>query len=165
MSAQKVIFCEDKYGRGFFKELLNELKSQRLISTHLAMNVEKFYGPCNPKLERQLKLNAFQKNCDFFIVVVDADGRSLEEVREEVAQHVPRDLKEITCLVILDYEIEDWLCFSLGIRVFEKPSRILRHKLGYEKYRLKSYVSKLDMPKLLNCSSFGDFVNCLRSAP
>jgi len=161
MSPRKVILCEDTYGKGFFKDLLNRLKSEGFVSTHLGVNVEMFYGPCNSKLGRQLKIMAYQKNCDFFIVFVDADGGNQAEVRERVDEHVPNHLRNVTCLIVFEYEIEEWLCFNFGIRINDKPSVILKHRLGYEKYRLRSYVRKLDLHRLMKCNTFHDFVNCL----
>lgn len=162
MSPRKVIFCEDTYGKGFFKDLLDKLKKEGLVSTHLGVDIEKFYGLCNPKLGRQLKVLAHQRNRNFFIIVVDADGGNRAEARTKVVDHVPNSLRNVTHFIIFKYEIEEWLCFSLGIRIDDKPSVILRHRLRYEKYRLRSYVPKLNLTRLMGCSSFHDFVNYLR---
>jgi hypothetical protein len=159
MSVRKVILCEDKHGGAFFKELASLLKSKNLMPRSSGVDVTKFYGPCNVKLERQLKAKMLRRAYNF-IIVVDADGRNVGRVRNKVLEHVPPSFIGITCVVVLDYEIEDWICVSLGIRFNYKPSVALKQKLGYQKHNLKRYVPKLDIAKLMKCRSFCDFINC-----
>lgn len=160
MSVRRVILCEDKYGGGFFKELIKRLKSVNLVATNLGVDVKKFYGPCNVKLERQLLAISLKKRC-VFIIVADADRRNIKDVESRITKHVPQCLRHNTRVVILDCEIEDWICVSLDMKGNEKSAAILKHRLGYRKYRLKSYAPKLDLGKLRKCRSFQDFINSL----
>lgn len=164
MTLQRVIFCEDKYGVAFLKELTNRLKSNGLIRSNFGVNISKFYGACNAKLGRQLLAKSKHRNCRF-IILVDADGKNKRILRNRVEKHVPINLANNTNIVVLDFEIEDWICVSLGIglnNINRKPSVLLKQRFGYEKNHLKSYLPKLDFQKLLQqCSSFCDFVNSL----
>jgi hypothetical protein len=160
MSLKRVILCEDKYGGPFLRDLANLLKNSNVISHSLGVDTAKFYGACNVKLERQLIAKSRVRTCRF-IILVDADGRNKASLRSRVMQHVPPVLASNTRIVVLDYEIEDWICVSLGIRVNSKPSVLLKQRFGYEKHRLKSYVLKLDIQRLQKCGSFCDFVNSL----
>ena len=165
MNTRIIILCEDSHGIGFFKELISRFKQEGLISSHSHIDVTKFYGPCNSKLERQLKAMAYLKRCDCFIIIADADGKPIEETKERIALHVPNDLRNKTHIVVLSYEIEEWICMSLGIKITDKPSVLLKHRMRYEKYELRHYVSKLDINKLLvKCRSFCEFIDCLRQA-
>jgi hypothetical protein len=160
MSPKRVILCEDKYGGPFLRDLTNRLKNTGLISRNVGVDTAKFYGACNVKLERQLLAMSQTKTCRF-IILVDADGRDKTSVRARVAQHIPRNLTGTTHTIVLDYEIEDWICAGLGIRFNCKTAVLLKRRFGYEKYNLKSYVPKLDIQALQNCGSFCDFVKNL----
>lgn len=160
MSPKNVVFCEDKYGGPFLRDLMNSLKNNNTICRSSGVDISKFYGPCNVKLERQLLAKSRVRTCHF-IVLVDADGRDKASVRSRVFQHVPQRLASITRIVVLDYEIEDWICVSLGIRLNRKPSVLLKQRFGYEKHNLKSYVPKLDIQRLKKCVSFCDFLASL----
>jgi len=162
MTSKIMVLCEDSYGTDFLKELINRLKSENIVPTGLHVNAERFYGPCNTKLERQIKPMAFQRGYNFFIIVADADGNPTEAVKKKIEYHVPNNFKDITRFVILNYEIEEWICISLNIEINDKPSNILKRKFNYEKYKLKGYVPKLDFKKLKKCRSFCDFVKELR---
>jgi hypothetical protein len=161
-----MILCEDKYGVGFFKELTKRMKHENLIP-NLHVSVAKFYGACNPKIERQMKAMAYLRNFDFFIIVVDADGKPERQLEEKIQYHISTKFTNSTRTVVLKYEIEDWLFISMGfphtlISVNNKPSVILKEKKGYEKYKLKHNVPKLDFTRLIEeCKSFCKFVECL----
>jgi len=163
MSLRRVILCEDKYGGGFFKELISRLKNENMVPRNLGTDVAKFYGPCNVKLERQLKA-MMMKRCRKFIIVVDADGGNIGIVRNRVVQHIPHDLLNITNVVVLDCEIEDWICISLGMKGNNKSSVILKHRLDYRKHKLKTYVSKLNIERLMKCSSFSQFIDAFAAS-
>jgi hypothetical protein len=160
MSPRKVLLCEDKYGGPFLRDLTNRLKSSGLMSRRTGVDTTKFYGACNVKLEKQLIAKSLDRTCSFTILV-DSDGREKAPIRRRVAQHIPRNLATITRTIILDYEIEDWICVSLGMPLNGRSAEMLRRRYGYEKYRLVSYVPKLDFERLKVCQSFRDFVNSL----
>lgn len=161
MTRKTMILCEDSYGVDFFKELLNRLKSEDIIPESLHVDADRFYGKCNPKLKRQMKPMAFQRGCNLFIIVADADGNPVEEVKMKIECHVPNNFRDITHYVIFNYEIEEWVCISLNLEINGKPSNILKHRFGYEKYKLKQYVPKLDFEKLKNHESFNKFISAL----
>lgn len=161
MTRKIIVLCEDSYGVDFFKELINRLKEMNIVPEGLHVNAERFYGPCNTKLTRQMKAMGLLKDYNFFVIVADADGKPADDVRIKIECHIPNNLRNITHLVILKYEIEEWICISLDIKINDKPSTILRHKFSYEKYKLKDYISKLNFEKLKNCESFSDFVKAV----
>lgn len=159
------VLCEDRYGIGFLEKLVDRMKNDQIIPT-VPVSVTKFYGPCNPKTDRVLKTFAYMNNYDSFVFVADADGNPQMEVRNKVTQHIPTELQHSTDVVLLDYEIEDWLLVNEGIpwtlvSRISKPSTILRERIGYEKHRLRQYAQRLDIPKLRRqCRSFNEFVGC-----
>ena len=73
-------------------------------------------------------------------------------------------------MVVLDKEIEEWMCLSLNREYGHKPSEALNEylrrkhgaRLRYEKYMLPDFVEKLDTEKLLKASkSFKTFIRKL----
>jgi hypothetical protein len=159
------VLCEDKYGVGFLEDLIQRMKNGHIIPI-VPVSVTKFYGPCNPKTDKQLKVFAFMNNYDSFVVLADTDGNPQMEVRRRVIQHIPAELQDSTDLVLFDYEIEDWLLVNQGIpwtlisKSF-KPSAFLKERTGYEKHRLRQHAQRLDIPKLKRqCRSFREFIEC-----
>lgn len=159
MTRKIMVLCEDSYGVDFFKDLIERLKKENVISKGLHIDTERFYGPCNTKLTSQMKVMVLLRDYNFFVIIADADGNPIDDVKSQIECHVPRDLRNITRFVILQYEIEEWICKSLNIKINDKPSKILKHKFGYEKYKLRDYVPKLNFKRLKNCESFSNFMN------
>ena len=162
MTRKVMILCTDTYGKRFFKKLTNRMKNEKLIPNY-HVSVAKFYGPCNPKVDRQLRVFAFLRHFNSFIIVADADGKAQKKLQNAIESHISSKLKASTRTVILEYEIEDWLCVSEGICVKDnKPSIFLKQREGYEKYRLCDYVPKLNIERLTKeCRSFCKFLECL----
>ena len=160
MSSRTVILCEDKYGEPFLRELTNRLKTEGKISPALGLDMLKFYGACNSKLEKQLRIKA-SEDTRHLIILVDSDGHDKVSLVARVRQHVPDDLAGITYIIVFDYEIEDWLCSGLGIAINGRTAQIMKKQFGYEKYQLPSYVPRLDFEKLMKCESFRNFVGSL----
>jgi len=161
-----MIICEDRYGVGFFEQLANRLKNEGFIPGYLNVKAARFYGPCNTKLDRQIKALAYLSCFNFFLVVADADGESQQRVKERIEGHVPKELRNSCNTVVLRHEVEEWICYDKGIQIDDKPSIILKEKEGYEKYKLDSYVAKLDINRLRKgCVSFCDFIECLLKCP
>jgi len=72
-------------------------------------------------------------------------------------------LKTPVRILLFEYEIEEWICKSLGYHWSTKPSEELKLREGYAKHRLPDYVHKLDFEKLKkNCNSFREFLKILR---
>lgn len=160
MSNRTVILCEDTYGKPFLRDLTNRLKDHNLVSQALGVDTDKFYGACNVKLERQLKAKS-RNRVRRFIILVDSDGKNKIFLAERVQKHIPQHLQTITNIIVFDYEIEDWLCAGLGIRINRRSSEIMKEQYGYEKHDLVSYVPRLDIEGLKRCTSFRDFLTSL----
>lgn len=158
-----IILCADTYGKEFFKVLMVRLKEEGLVS-NLPVAMDRFYGPCNSKLERQMKVFAYIRQFNSFLVFADADGKPQDKILENIECHVECGLKPATKIIIFRYEIEDWICTSKDICIKDdKPSHILK-KEGYEKYRLPDYAIKLNFQKLSKESkTFREFLRFLQT--
>ena len=163
-----MIFTEDTYGRDFIKDLVARLKREGLIKSEISVNVRRLAGVCNSKMQRQIKAAAITHRR--IIVIADADGKPIQEIRKRILYHVQSDLQDIVYTVILKYEIEEWICISLGLRTTKKPSKELDEyikkkekdaKSGYEKYMLPKFAGTLDISKLENYNSFKELINAL----
>ncbi len=104
--------------------------------------------------------------------MVDADGPANRvEVFKRVDVHIAKEIKSKVEVIILDYELEEWICYSFGIQFgADKPSKALNErckekkgsKRGYKKRQLPKFVKNLDINALRrNCRSFEDFVSIL----
>lgn len=156
------IFCEDSYGREFFKKLANRLKDENIISRGTGINTDRLRGLCSTKLRRILTAALYSYNK--VIIQVDAHGHRPAIVNKQVEQHIPVQRMKSACIVVLDYEIEEWLCFSEGLRVQGSPSpyEILKQRRQYEKHRLPSYAEKLNIVTLGDYPSFKRFIDALK---
>lgn len=160
MSSRVAVFCEDKYGEPFLKELAARLKNEGLMKRSKGMDAHMFYKPCNSKLSHQLRtlsLNPISQ----FIILVDCDGHNTEEIKTRVQHHIPCNLRNKTQIILFDYEIEDWLCVGLGESVNEKTYEKMKKKFNYEKHQLPDFVSRLDIDKLKLYPSFVKFLKYL----
>jgi len=152
------IFCEDRKGKPFFENLVNRMKREGLIG-NVSIKVGYIGGKVGTVLERRIR--ASLRECNKFIVVYDAHGEDIEKVRDRVRRFVPDVVRSTTCIVILDYEIEEWICASEGINCGGEPYKTLKHKIGYDKYKLPDFADRLNFEKLKSCRSFVEFLNCL----
>jgi hypothetical protein len=164
MMTRLLILSEDSYGKSFFSDLIKRLKDEGLIS-NFRLYVDRFYGPCNAKLERQLVTYREFKECDYFLIFQDSDGKPTTPIRERIEFHIDSSFSTSVKIIVLKCEIEDWLCLNEDIPIRNnKPSAILHQKQGYEKYRLKNYVPKLDIEKLRHiCDTFAKFISFLEN--
>ena len=146
------------------------LKEENIVAKKLYMGTARLPGKCYPKSEKAIK--AASIDFDKIIVVVDADGpENRDKVFKEVDVHIVEEIKSKVDVMILDYEIEEWICYSLGIHFGGgKPSSALNEwckrnkgsKRGYKKWQLPRFVENLDINALRrNCCSFEDFVSIL----
>ena len=97
------------------------------------------------------------------IILIDADGKPHKELTEHIKSFLDNTDMNFVRIVLLDYEIEEWICYSKGIKFYEKPSKILKTKLSYKKNQLPAYALKLDCEKLKTCPSFKRFMIALES--
>jgi len=105
-------------------------------------------------------------HCDKIIIEYDCDG-NCSEITEQINNIIGAYYKNI-CLLGIKFEIEEWICDSLGIKYNNKrrPSKALNdfeRKRGnnYTKDKLPSYSSKLDYKKLNKNESFHKFLELL----
>jgi len=152
------IFCEDRKGKPFFERLINRMKREG-IAGNISIKVGYIGGCVGSVLERRIR--ASMRDCSKFIIVYDAHGRNVEEVRKSVWRFVPDAVKVNSCIVILDFEIEEWICVSEGIDCGNEPYKTLKHKIGYEKYKLPDFAERLNFERLRGYRSFDEFLDCL----
>jgi len=164
MSREIVIITEDAYGGEFFKRLLIRLNRHGLTDVRLKKirgRKNPIHAPflCDPKLNRIIKAAELSRP-DFILVVYDGDGPSQYDSRKnDVEKHIPKGVKTPVKILLFEYEIEEWICRSLGYNWSTKPSDELKKRERYAKHKLPDYVDKLDFEKLKkNCNSFREFL-------
>lgn len=152
------LYAEDAFGPQFFRKLIPVLREQGLVPPETTLVDASKYPVCNPKLGRIIA--AARERTSRIIVVVDADGGNVTTAGLRTLGHVVPVDRDVTRVIVIDYEIEEWICVSMGYKTFgRKPSEVLREKLGYEKYRLPEYVAKLDFARLgRESASFARFL-------
>ena len=100
---------------------------------------------------------------DFDKVIVIADGDNHPKTKEkEIKKHVPRKFKKNTKIIVFKYEIEEWICKSLGIAYRGKPSAALKRSKNYFKRDLPKYVEKLDLERLDKETTFQEFLKAIK---
>ncbi len=154
------IFCEDRKGKPFFEELIKRMKKKGILR-NIPIKVGYIGGRVGTSLERRIKAS-LREGCNKFIVIYDAHGEDIKEVRDRVWRFIPVNVSSNTCVVILDFEIEEWICISEGIDCGSEPYKTLKSKIGYEKHKLPKYAEKLNFNKLKECRSFKEFLDCLK---
>lgn len=158
----------------FFKNLLNRLKNEKVISSSVQFDVQAIIqgGPCNVKQSRFIKA-ALQKYSKI-ILIFDADGpENVINKTNQMKKHIPRNSESLISIVVLDHEIEEWICKSMKIKFTTKPHKELDHhcrkisnnRKGYFKSNLIEYIDKIDIQHLTKDSnySFSKFINILNS--
>ena len=170
--SEPYLVVEDYYGRAFFKALIDRLVSEGHLPRGLSVprrNIRRLPGECNVKLKRILASAADEYHP--IVLVLDAEGRPVDEVRRRIEQHVPPSCREDIKIVVLDYCAEEWICIGLGIEFSDDPVRALKNWLrkrkeagaGYHKYMLAKFVPELDLERLIDRSrSFKAFLEALR---
>lgn len=109
-------------------------------------------------------VNAALLEWEYVIVLMDADGQQLDLKTNAIKQYLDPRYADRIRIVLLDYEIEEWICYSLGIKIHaEKPSTILKRNIKYKKNRLPTFALRLDCTKLAACSSFQRLVQATKS--
>jgi hypothetical protein len=156
------IISEDDYGGAFLKNVIAQLKNKKMVGTITVIASKPMRPLCNFKLDRILK--SFDTSCDKIIIILDSDGPQNYKSRyANVERHVPDDLKTPVKIILVDFEIEEWICISKNIKLkHSKPSDELKNLYGYEKWNLPKYAAELDFDILgKNCKSFKDFLDAL----
>jgi len=106
-------------------------------------------------------------HCDKIIIEYDCDG-NCTEITEQINKIIGTDYKNI-CLLGIKFEIEEWICDSLGIKYNYKrrPSKALndfakKQNSNYTKDKLPYYTCKLDYKKLDKNKSFHKFLELIK---
>ena len=164
MAREIVIITEDTYGGEFFKRLLGRLNREGLTDVRLKKvrgRKNPIHAPflCNPKLNKAIKAAELARP-DFILLVYDGDGPSMYTTRKnDVKKHISRGIKTPVKVLLFEYEIEEWICKSLGYSWSTKLSDELKKRERYAKHNLPEYAGKLDFEKLKkDCKSFQEFL-------
>lgn len=164
------IFSEDAYGPEFFKKLNNKLKREGVLDENLPFEKpQHFPGKCNTKSGRIISTAGY--DFDRVVVVVDADDpNKRDDAYSQIEVHLVEEIKSKVYIIVLDYEIEEWICHSLEIdfrnekptEALDKWCRVNRGK-GYkkDKWQLPSFVDYLDIEKLMAHTSFRDYIEAV----
>ncbi len=156
------IISEDDYGGAFLKNVIAQLRNRKLVGNVTVKGSKPMRPLCNFQLDRILR--SFDASCDKIIIVLDSDEPQNFEYRyANIVRHVPDNLKTPVEIILMDYEIEEWICISKNLKwKHSKPSDELKNKEGYTKSSLPKYASELDFDKLQkNSRSFKAFLNAL----
>jgi len=156
------ILIEDHFGPQFINHLFERMKSENIMPENICLIRSRKYAFCNPKLGNMVK--AAISDSEKVIILIDADGEPIYNKEGATWRHIRNGrVREKVRLVSLDYEIEEWICASLGLQYGNsKPSSVLKHRLKYRKSRLPDYTNKLDFQKLSkSCASFRRFLQAL----
>jgi len=149
---------EDHYGPPFVKSFVDKKSEQGTIPEIVVSDAKRI--PLGPKLDRVIK--SALTEADRVVILADADGKSTHDKEEDVKRFISKEYLTRVRIVIFQHEIEDWICYSLDIPIRDgKPSAILKEREHYEKFRLKSFVSRIDCNKLSDCDSFNSLLNAL----
>ncbi len=158
------VFTEDTYGAKFVKRLLGRLGLSSCVGL-----CKRLAGVCSSKSVRQLKAAAL--DYEKVVVLVDGDWEP-EKVRRKMGEHVcclGKGLREKVYVIVVESEIEEWVCESLGLKYRGlKPSCVLSNYLrrergyGYEKYMLPDFADVISPDKLGDNESFVSFVDTIR---
>ncbi|WP_457548905.1 hypothetical protein [Archaeoglobus sp.] len=161
-------FVEDEYGDEFFRKLVNRLKEEGLIPREIVIDAKKLPADCNKKIDRVLNASLKFGNFDKAVLIIDGDGNPKKK-RESAESHIPFDLKDRVYVIVFEYEAEEWICKSLGVKCGNvKPSKALndwlKTKKGkeYHKRDLPRFVSELDFKKLSNDPNYKLFLRILK---
>lgn len=147
---------EDSFGQYFIKKFFNKKMVEGIILGCSLYDARS--STISSKLTRIV--TAALDVSDRVVVVADADGKPISDVEITIRQWLPNSSN--VRIVILDHEIEDWICYSLNLRTqTEKPSKVLKHHISYEKNQLPNFADQIDCTRLRTCASFQRFLTAL----
>jgi hypothetical protein len=154
------IYTEDTYGPAFIRKVINRLIKDGKIKNRkfeYQRNSPALIKKCNESKFR--KVRSVIKEVDRVLIIIDKEKTYNYDENKAVWQHLSGLKNEYLRKIVViatEPEIEEWICISLGIdfdrtgyNAKDKPSEVLKRKLGYKKERLKDFANKLDFNKLL----------------
>jgi len=156
------IFTEDAKADSFYNALNSRLKDINIINRSFKIDADHLPGSslCNSKQNKAIK--AASTNYHKILIIVDADGTNNKEKKKEmVEKHIEEGLDCTIKIIILDYELEEWICKSLSINYSNKPYKDLDNycrsrgnKRGYKKSEIYKFANKIDIESLKNISDY-----------
>ena len=108
----------------FFTKLFSKKFDEKLLS---GKPVEVTSCLLGNKLGR--KVNAALLDVDRVLILMVADGQPPDRKTKTIKQYLDARYLDRISIVLLDYEIEEWICYSMGIPIKgEQPSNILKRR-------------------------------------
>ena len=154
-----LFLVEDYFGQSFFERFFSKKIDEHIFSGKLE-GVR--HAKLNGKITKQVRANIGK--VDRIIIIADADGQDLATKNQDITRFVDSVYAEYVKIVLLDYEIEEWICHSEGINLDgQKPSSVLKYKRRYKKSKLPTYAEKIDCKKLQDSNSFKRFASSLEA--
>jgi len=120
------LFTEDSQGIAFFRDLIQILKNKNEIRRDLKVSIDSIPGN-SPCYSKQTRVFSSLSNFEKVIIIFDSDGVEFRNVKlDNMKKHIPVEFESKFRLILCDFEIEEWICKSLGIPFKnQKPSECL----------------------------------------
>ena len=147
---------EDTFGKPFIRKFFSKKRDEGKFPGILVNSQQ-----CHPGGKLRRMIRAATMDADRVVVMADADGKPLKDAEAKIRQYVDKEYSDMVRIVILTHEIEEWICYSKGLKIDKKPSKILARKISYEKSDLPDYATRLDCNKLMGCQSFKRLLNAI----
>lgn len=148
---------EDRFGPQFIKTLFRKKSESGLFTGRI---VKARRSSISTKLSRHV--TAAQEIADRIIILMDAEGKPLDDKTDEIKRHLDTKYTNNVRIVLLDQEIEEWICYSKEYTIKDgKPSDILKTKLKYQKNQLPDYAKSLDCERMQSCESFNRLLKAM----
>ena len=142
---------EDHFGPYFIKELIQKKQNEGMLRNITIAKAKRV--PLGPKIDRVI--SAMLSEVEKVILIFDADGSDILRKKQNVKNFISRKNIDYVEIVIMKYEIEEWVCYSLETPIRDrKPSEVLKETQNYEKNMLKEFVPQINCQKLQQCESF-----------
>ena len=119
---------EDKFGPSFIKQVFRKKSEEGMFYGRIS---DARRSSISNKMTRMI--SAAISSVDRIIILMDADGGPLADKEEKIKEYVAKKDLDHVRIVLLDNEIEEWICYSLEIKINSKPSDVLAGKNGYQK--------------------------------
>ena len=127
---------EDTYGNEFIKRLFNKKRDEGLFSGKMTGARR---SPIGPKLAKIIKT---QDKDVRIIILADADDRPIQAEETRISQYIQKERAQHVKIVLLTYEIEEWICYSMGFKIDDRPSKILERKIQHKKIDCPSMLQR-----------------------
>lgn len=156
------IVSEDTYGYIFLRKIIYRLKdcckAPDLEVYNTGSSYNTYRGSHYDKLVRIVRVLC--PFCDIILITKDADGRNIHE-EEDKLKNLINNCEKVKFL-IFNYQIEDWIVYSLTKHLDPNPAEYLKTHYQYEKYKLDDYADKLKFEILKNLDSFYKFIQYIK---